>query len=88
MNYLNAIFWDYPEFIDPDIIRRYLSGQGNLRKRRWILKRFLEYGRVVDTLQFFRLDTISQELAQLNLRPYTYRKWKRITEVYAQSQGK
>lgn len=88
MNYLNAVFWDYPEFIDPDTIRRHLSGQGNLRKRRWIMKRFLENGRVVDTLQFFRLDSISQELAKLNLKPYTYRKWERITEVYAQTKGK
>ncbi|MBW1701702.1 MAG: hypothetical protein JRJ69_02505 [Deltaproteobacteria bacterium] len=88
MNYLNAIFWDYPEFTDPNTIRRHLLKLGNQRVRRWLLKRFLEHGRVVDTLQFFRLDIISQELAQLNLRPYTYRKWKRITEVYAQSQGK
>lgn len=88
MNYLNAVFWDYPEFTDPDTIRRHLLNQRNQRIRRWILKRFLEHGRVVDTLQFFPIDTISQELAKLNLKPYTYKKWKRITEVYAQSKGK
>lgn len=82
MNYLNAVFWDYPEFTDPDTIRRNLLKQGNQRLRRWLLKRFLEYGRVVDTLLYFPLDTISQELTRLKLTPYTYRKWKRIIEVY------
>ncbi|MEA1946596.1 MAG: hypothetical protein U9N83_04765 [Thermodesulfobacteriota bacterium] len=82
MNYLNAVFWDYPEFTDPDTIRRHLLEQENQRFRRWLLKRFLEYGRVVDTLLYFPLDTISQELTRLKLTPYTYRKWKRIIEVY------
>jgi len=82
MNYLNAVFWDYPEFTDPDTIRRHLLKQDNQRLRRWLLKRFLEYGRVVDTLLYFPLDTISQELTRLKLTPYTYRKWKRIIEVY------
>jgi len=82
MNYLNAVFWDYPEFTDPDTIRRHLLKQGNQRFRHWLLKRFLEYGRVVDTLLYFPLDTISQELNRLKLTPYTYRKWKRIIEVY------
>ncbi len=82
MNYLNAVFWDYPEFTDPDTIRRHLLKQGNQRLRRWLLERFLEYGRVVDTLLYFPLDTISQELTRLKLTPYTYRKWKRIIEVY------
>jgi hypothetical protein len=85
MNYLNAVFWDYPEFTDPDTIRRHLLEQGNQRLRRWLLKRFLEHGRVVDTLLYFRLDTISQELTRLKLTPYTYRKWKRIIEVYGSS---
>ena len=87
MNYLNAVFWDYPEFTDPDTIRRHLLEQGNHRLHRWLLKRFLEHGRVVDTLLYFPLDTISRELTRLKLTPYTYRKWKRIIEVYDQSQG-
>jgi len=86
MNYLKAVFWDYPEFTDADTIRQELVKQGNERVHRWILKRFMEHGRVVDTLAFFRLDAISQELSRLNLRPYTYKKWKRIAEVYDQSQ--
>ncbi len=54
MNYLQAVFWDYPEFIEPDTIRHYAHGSGNAGMRRWLLQRFLEHGRVVDTLSFFR----------------------------------
>ena len=46
MNYLKAVFWDYPEFTDPDEIRRILLEEGNQRVRHWLLKRFLEHGRV------------------------------------------
>lgn len=82
MNYLQAVFWDYPEFTNPDTIRRYLTEPGNERMYRWILKRFLEHGRVVDTLTFFRLETIAQELPRLRVTPYTNKKWNRILEVY------
>ena len=85
MNYLNAVFWDYPEFTDPDEIRRILLEEGNQRARRWLLRRFLEHGRVVDTLLFFSLDTISTALPLLKLAPYSLKKWKRIVEVYDQS---
>lgn len=85
MNYLKSVFWDYPEFSNPDKIRRILLEEGDLRVRRWFLKRFLEHGRVVDALSFFPLDTISRELHQLNLDPYSLRKWKRVVEVYDQS---
>ena len=82
MNYLKAVFWDYPEFTDPDEIRRILLEDGNKRVRRWLLKRFLEHARVVDTLLFFPFETISAELTWLKLSPYSLRKWKRIVEVY------
>jgi hypothetical protein len=51
----------------------------------WILKRFLEYGRVVDTISYFKIDEISKQLPKLWLTPYTYKKWKRIIEVYGVS---
>jgi hypothetical protein len=85
MNYLQAVFWDYPELTNPDTIRQCLQESGNPRRRRWLLQRFLEHGRVVDTLHVFPLEMITQELPALKLRPYTYKKWKRIVEVYAQS---
>ncbi len=85
MNYLKAVFWDYPEFTDSDTIRQHLTDSENGRIRRWILARFLEHARVVDTLDFFCLSDISQELPKLKLKPYTYRKWQRIVEVYDKS---
>jgi len=88
MNYLKAAFWDYPEFADPEAIRAHLGEKDGGGLRRWLLARLLEHGRVVDTLEFFSLDTISRELPQLRLKPYTIRKWQRIVEVYGQPQGK
>ena len=85
MNYLNAVFWDYPEFTDPDKLRQILVKDGDKSAQRWLLKRFLEHARVVDTLRFFALDTISAELNGLNLTSYSKKKWKRILEVYAKS---
>ena len=66
MNYLKAVFWDFPEFTDSNTIRGHLLEQHNQRFHCWLLKRFLEHGRVVYTLQFFRLDTVSKELLHLN----------------------
>jgi hypothetical protein len=88
VKYLDAVFWDYPEFTDPATIRWHLDKQGNQGVRRWLLTRLLEHGRVVDTLAFFPLKTISAELSDLNLRPYTHKKWTRILDVYGQSAGK
>ena len=88
MNYLKAVFWDYPEFSDPETIRKTLVESKNKRFRRWVLKRFLEHGRVVDTLSFFRLGDISSELPLLNIDSYSINKWKRIVEVYDQPSGK
>jgi len=88
MNYLNAVFWDYPEFTDPETIHRYLREPENQRVHRWMLTRFLEHGRVVDTLEFFSLETIARELSQLHLTPYTCKKWKRIVDVYGHASGK
>ncbi|MBW1796631.1 MAG: hypothetical protein JRJ38_19820 [Deltaproteobacteria bacterium] len=47
MKYLDAVFWDYPEFTDPVTIRRHLEKRGNQRVRRWLLKRFLEHGPII-----------------------------------------
>ncbi len=87
MNYLKAAFWDYPEFADPEAIRAHLGEEDEGGICSWLLARLLEHGRAVDTLEFFSPDTISRELPQLRLKPYTLRKWRRIVEVYGQSQG-
>ena len=82
MNYLNAVFWDYPDLKDAQALRERIRQEGKPQMRQWILTRFLEYGRVVDTFSFFSLETIMQEFPQLHLTPYSARKWKRMIEVY------
>jgi hypothetical protein len=82
MNYLQAVFWDYPAFTNPEHIRQNLQESGNLTTRRWILQRFLEHARVVDTLDMFSLESIARELPFLRIQPYTRKKWSRILEVY------
>ncbi len=88
MNYLKAIFWDYPQFTDVDNFKKTLLENKNNSIYLWILKRFLEYGRVVDTISYFNIDEVSKQLPGLKLTPYTYKKWKRIIEVYGQSHRK
>ncbi len=82
MNYLQAVFWDYPAFTRPERIRQCLQESGNSTTRRWLLQRFLEHARVVDTLEMFSLDAISHEFPSLQLQPYARKKWARILEVY------
>ena len=55
--------------------------------RNWILSRFLEYGRVIDTFKFFNISEISSEINKLRLRDFTRKKWIRMIEVYG-SKGK
>lgn len=85
MNYLHAVFWDYPELTDPEIIRQRLRTAEDSGIFRWIMQRFLEHGRVVDTLSFFSLDAISKEFPTLQLSPYARKKWSRMLEIYAPS---
>ena len=85
MDYLKAVFWDYPKFTDAEEIRSLLRRKGNDRFYLWAMRRFLEYGRAVDTLQFFSLDQIREAIEKVPLTPYTQKKWKRILEVYAGS---
>ena len=86
MNYLKAVFWDYPELADKDGLEARLSKEAASDAYYWIMTRFLEYGRVVDTLHYFKIEEIAQSLMKLRLTPYTSRKWKRLIEVYGNPQ--
>jgi hypothetical protein len=44
--------------------------------------RFLEYGRVVDTLKYFTINEIAENIPKLKLTSYTLEKWKRMIELY------
>ena len=80
MNYLKAVFWDYPQFAEEEGLRNSLNQNKSLRI--WIMSRFLEYGRVVDTLKYFTIDEIAEELPQLKLSDYTLKKWRRMIDIY------
>lgn len=82
MNYLRAIFWDYPQLLDEKALSDYLKGKKDLKLFLWILSRFLNYGRSVDALHYFKIDEIKTYLPQLRLTPYAFKKWNRLIEIY------
>ena len=84
MNYLKAVFWDYPQFSDEKSLKNYLKKQLDKSLYLWIISRFLEHGRVVDTLQFFTINEIKENLPKLKLTDYTLVKWKRMIELYGE----
>jgi hypothetical protein len=84
MNYLKAVFWDYPTFAEEEGLRNYLQQSQGKSSRRWIMSRFLEHGRVVDTLKYFTIHEIKENLPDLKLSTYIRLKWSRIIDVYGQ----
>lgn len=82
MNYLKAVFWDYPQFTEEEGLRDFLKQKQEKSLRMWIMSRFLEYGRVVDTLKYFTIDEIAEKLPKLKLSDYTLKKWKRMVDIY------
>jgi hypothetical protein len=85
---LQAIFWDYPRFTDENYLIQFLKSNRDEKKYLWFLQRFLEYGRVVDTLKIFTIEEITSYLKKLKLTDYSLKKWKRIIEVYHTDQGR
>ena len=79
---LQAVFWDYPQFLDEDYLRVFLRRNVEEQIYYWVMSRFLEHGRVVDVLRFFSWKEIAVNLRKLKLSPYNQRKWKRLLEVY------
>jgi len=85
MNALRSAFWDYPDLADEGRLRQVLENcraTGDHEMYLWIMRRFLEYGRVVDTLKFFSIEEVISNLDKLRLTEYSARKWKRLGEVY------
>ena len=85
MNYLKAVFWDYPKLSDSNFLYETLKDESNTSLRNWILTRFLEHGRAIDTMNFFSLSELAEKVDVLKLSPYAYRKWKRLIEIYGSS---
>lgn len=82
MNFLRAVFWDYPQFCSEKNLKRKLKNSRGTDIYLWIMRRFLEYGRVIDTLKYFSLEEINNYLAELKISSYTQKKWRRVIEVY------
>ena len=79
MNSLKAVFWDYPEFTEEKKLSDCLK---NNALRQWAMRRFLENGRVVDTLKYFSIKEISENMSTLKLTSAAKEKWGRLVEVY------
>jgi hypothetical protein len=79
---LNAVFWDLPKFKDEDYLRRFLKEQKGKVPYYWAMTRFLIYGRIVDTFEFFDIKEITENLDKLQLPEPTLKRWKRMGEVF------
>ena len=82
MNYLKAVFWDYPQFAEEESLINHLKQKQGESLYIWIMHRFLEHGRVVDTLKYFTIYEIQESMPELKLSSYTRKKWKRMIELY------
>jgi len=85
---LQAIFWDYPKFTNKKKLTDLLKKNRDKEIYLWILNRFLEYGRVVDTFNFFDINEIANNLNKLKLTDYSQKKWSRLIEIYHTPEGK
>ena len=85
---LQAIFWDYPKFLDEKYLSEFIQTKKDTDIYLWIMNRFLEHGRVIDTFHFFKANEISSNLQKLKLTDYSLKKWTRLIEVYSDSQRK
>ncbi|MCX7698885.1 MAG: hypothetical protein N2114_05415, partial [Candidatus Goldbacteria bacterium] len=72
---LKAVFWNYPELTEPNNLKKLLK-ENNDEEREWILQRFMEHGRVVDTINYFGVETIAEKIKRLRLTPYTKKRDK------------
>lgn len=82
MNYLKAVFWDYPQFTEREALMFHLKDKSGSNLYLWFMKRFLEYGRVVDVLSYFKIEEIAEYLPKLQITSYASKKWRRLIEVY------
>jgi hypothetical protein len=85
MNYLKSVFWEYPQFQKKEYVESIIKDaklKNDDKLFEWILSRFIEYGRVVDTFEFFSISEIAFYLPKLKLSKYIRKKWSRLMEVY------
>ena len=85
---LQAVFWDYPKFLDENYLSSFIHKKKDTDVYLWIMNRFLEHGRVIDTFHFFTIHEISRNINKLRLTDYSLKKWNRLIEVYCDSKRK
>ncbi len=54
MNYLNSVFWDYPKFKNERYLKKFIKKKDS-DIYIWMLRRFIENGRVIDTFKYFKI---------------------------------
>ena len=84
-NPLKGVFWDYPELTEEATLSQRIQEARDSPIQdafRWYLARFLERGRVVDTLRFFRLDEIRRIMPSLRISSRAVAMWTRLLEYY------
>ncbi|RLB12015.1 MAG: hypothetical protein DRG63_12290 [Deltaproteobacteria bacterium] len=84
-DFLKVTFWDYSDFANEQRIKEIVRWGWENAIYRWVLKRFMGYGRVVDTFKFFNIDEIASALENPPLSPYAREKWRRMIETYGRS---
>ncbi len=82
INYLNAVFWDYPKLRNEKQLKNFIENNRNNDTFYWILSRFLKNARAIDTLKYFNINEIENNLKKLKLDDYTKKKWERLIQVY------
>ncbi len=82
MNYLNSVFWDYPKFKNERYLKKFIKKKDS-DIYIWMLRRFIENGRVIDTFKYFKIIDIKNNLNKMKLSNYSLKKWKRLLEVYS-----
>lgn len=84
-NYLKAVFWDYPELCEPETVEKAIK---NARERtdtqtlQWLMARFLERGRVRDTVCFFGAKEVQDMIKDLRISSRAKKRWERLLQVY------
>jgi hypothetical protein len=79
---LEAVFWDYPQYNNEEVVRRTLAEKRGTPVHDWMLARFLEHGRAVDSMALFPMQEIASALPRMPISDRARRKWSRLVEVY------
>lgn len=84
-NYLKAVFWDYPELCEPEAVEKAIKNakeRTDTRTLQWLMARFLERGRVRDTVQFFGAQEVQDMIGDVRISPRAKKRWERLLQVY------